>query len=91
MNSLKNIIQQYACNFKYKKVDFYKSIDFLPIFNFFKVIETNDYRYILKLKDYEKLPKRINLSELETAWNKMYNDFGNSEKSNRAIINFIIS
>jgi hypothetical protein len=63
----------------------------LPILNFFKVIETDDYRHILKLKDYEKLPKRINLSELEKVWNGIYTEFSNSENSNSAIIHFTTS
>lgn len=32
----------------------YKSIDFLPVWNFFRVIETNDTRYLFKLRDYEQ-------------------------------------
>lgn len=34
----------------------YNSIEFLPVWNFYKVIETGDVRYIFKLKDYDTLP-----------------------------------
>lgn len=43
----------------------YKSIEFCPFWNFFKVLETKDARYILKLKDYEKLPVTLNTWENE--------------------------
>lgn len=34
----------------------YTSIDFLPVWNFYQVMESNDTRYLFKLKDYERLP-----------------------------------
>ena len=38
----------------------YKSLDFLPIWNFNKVQETNDLRYLYILKDYSDLPTSNN-------------------------------
>ncbi len=35
----------------------YKTLDTIPIWNFDKILTNNDIRYLLKLKDYEKLPK----------------------------------
>lgn len=40
-----------------KKQNVYSSINFLPVWNFYQVIETQDTRYLLKLKDYEVLPE----------------------------------
>jgi hypothetical protein len=38
---------------------YYKTIDKLPIWNWFKLKETGDARYLLVLPDYEKLPKKV--------------------------------
>ncbi len=35
----------------------YSSINFLPVWNFYQVIETQDTRYLFKLSDYEVLPE----------------------------------
>lgn len=37
-------------------MNYYSSIKFIPIFNFFEVNESNDLRYLLKLDDYSILP-----------------------------------
>lgn len=43
----------------------YKSIEFLPFWNYYKVSENNDHRYLLKLDDYEELPEiEIDLSDI---------------------------
>lgn len=45
----------------------YKTFEMIPIYNFRKVKETKDLRYLLKLKDYEYLPN-INTKYLEKVW-----------------------
>ena len=65
---------------------YYKSIDFLPLFNFFKVIETSDYRYLLKLKDYEILPKTKH--DLKLVWLDIQTQYSKADDSNYQIINF---
>jgi len=65
---------------------YYKSIDFLPLFNFFKVIETGDYRYLLKLKDYEILPKTKH--DLKLVWLDIQAQYSKADDSNYQIINF---
>ena len=65
---------------------YYKSIDFLPLFNFFKVIETNDYRYLLKLNDYEVLPKTNH--DLKLVWLDIQTQYSKADDSNYQIINF---
>ena len=65
---------------------YYKSIDFLPLFNFFKVIETGDYRYLLKLKDYEILPKTKH--DLKLVWLDIQTQYSKADDSNYQIINF---
>lgn len=39
------------------QISIYKTLDFCPMFNYYKASETKDYRYLLKLKDYEDLPE----------------------------------
>jgi len=68
---------------------YYKSIDFLPIYHFFKVIESNDKRYILKLEDYSELPEIENLEFLENAWTGIESQYNESEDSNGAVIQFV--
>jgi len=41
---------------KNDELRYYKSIDFLPMWNYYKTQETEDLRYLLKLDDYESLP-----------------------------------
>lgn len=69
---------------------YYKSIDFLVLFNFFKIIETNDYRYLLKLSDYETLPDISNKLErkLKGVWLDIQNQYSKADDSNYQVINF---
>jgi hypothetical protein len=60
--------------------DYYKSIEFLPVQNFFWIIEKQDLRYLLKLKDYEKLPE-IQYS-LEEIWEDILNQYYDAEGDN---------
>src|SRR6056297_3173200 len=65
---------------------YYTTIDFLPLFNFFKILETNDLRYLLKLKDYETLPN-IHF-ELNKEWNDIQSQYEQADNSNNSIITF---
>lgn len=78
-----NLWTKFAKNWDYK---YYKTIDYLPLFNFFKVIETNDYRYLLKLKDYEILPDTKH--DLQSVWLDIQNQYSKADDSNYQIINF---
>jgi len=84
---LKNLYKTLEQRLKYR---YYSSIDFLILFNFFKVIETNDYRYLLKLKDYELLPEiseKLN-DKLQLTWLEIQNQYSTADDSNYQIINF---
>jgi hypothetical protein len=56
---------------KFYKV--YKTLDFIPVGCFFKILETEDLRYLFRLKNYETLPT-ITYQPKEI-WTKMYNEF----------------
>ena len=51
----------------------YKSLDFLPVGCFFKIIETGNLSYLFKLKDYECLPKVH--YQPKALWNKIYSEY----------------
>ena len=64
---------------------YYRTIEDLPIWNFVKINETNDVRYMLKLDDYYDLPKnKIDVDLLIDTYSKIANDlflkFGFDEK-----------
>lgn len=69
------------------KYNYYRSIDFLPLFNFFKTIESEDLRYLLKIDDYELMPE-VDLKELGEAWININNEYEQTEDSNSTIIQF---
>lgn len=54
------------------KIECYNSIDELPIYNWFKVNETNDYGWLLKKKLRLNDKQRLLLSE---AWDKILSEF----------------
>ena len=54
----------------------YKTLDTIPIWNFDKVLTENDIRYLLKLKDYEKLPKIGPLTQVKLL--RAYTDLMNA-------------
>lgn len=56
-----------------KSLKYYQSIEFLPIGCFYKIIDTGDLRYLLKLKDYEELP-HCSLN-LEPIWEKISTEY----------------
>ena len=72
-----------------KNYKYYKSIDYLPLFNFFMVHKKNDLRYILKLEEYETLPDNIDLKELEKPWEDILIQYQEEEDSNASTIKFI--
>jgi len=55
---------------------FYRSIDQLPLFNYSKIVETNDLRFLLVLPDYFELPVIADkeLQELSEAWEVINNE-----------------
>lgn len=66
----------------------YTSNDYLPIWNFFQVLKTNDYRFLLKLNDYEKLPNiRFSLAK---SWNKIYSEFLNKTDNQQWTVQLLI-
>lgn len=71
------------------KFDYYKSIDFLPLFNFFMIHKTEDLRYLLKLEDYEVLPDNVELNNLPDIWEKILVEFQESEDGNRSVIQYV--
>jgi len=54
-------------------MEIYKTIAELPIWNFWEVVEKNELRYLLKLKDYEQLPEctEEQLHELYELWSEL--------------------
>jgi hypothetical protein len=63
-------ILEYIHKRRYK---IYVSLEFLPIWNFNKIEQTKDFRYLIKGIDYEHIPE-IYL-ELSTIWNKLYSEY----------------
>lgn len=60
----------------------YKSINTLPIWNFFRIIETSDIRYLYKLKDYDqRLPRKTN--RLMKTWENILQEFYRAEGSSQ--------
>jgi len=80
-----NILKKSGNTYKY---NYYKSIDYLPIFNFFKIIETDDKRFLIKIEDYEILPEHVNANELNKIWENIQAEYSKAEDSNSAIIQF---
>ena len=87
---IKNLWKKLKQFYRYK---YYRSIDFLILFNFFKLIETNDYRYLLKLKDYEILPEVSEKlkKKLELTWLDIQNQYSKADDSNYQVINYVQS
>lgn len=53
---------------------YYNSIDTLPVFNWFKVIETGDLKNLV-MNPHEVSPKRLKDQELASIWHKIYSEF----------------
>lgn len=51
----------------------YQRFDEVPIWNFNKVCETQDFRYLLKLENYNELP--VNITICESVWNTIYFEY----------------
>jgi len=78
-----NILKKSGNTYKY---NYYKSIDYLPIFNFFKIIETDDKRFLIKIEDYEILPENVNADVLNKIWVNIQREYSEAEDSNSSII-----
>jgi hypothetical protein len=50
-----------------KEIKHFKSLNSIFMFNYYKIIETDDLRYLLKLDDYEDLPD-ISTDHLDDVW-----------------------
>lgn len=65
------------------KYKYYNNIDILPLYNYRKVIEEGEKRYLLKLDDYNDLPN-VNQSQIEALWeaiqDQIIDSFGISDK-----------
>lgn len=57
-----------------KAPKYYESIDTLPVFNWFKVIETGDLKNLVK-NPHEVSPRRVRENELAILWHKIYSQF----------------
>jgi hypothetical protein len=53
------------------------------LWQFKKVVETDDLRYLLELKDYDELPE-VDTTALTVAWHTIYEDFSESAGGNRS-------
>jgi hypothetical protein len=84
----KNIQKKSGNTCKYEEYDHYGSLDFITVFCFFMVASTGDYRYILKLDDYEKLPEDADLAKLEKVWTNINTEFEATDGTNETIIYF---
>jgi len=60
----------------------YKSINTLPIWNFFRIIETSDIRYLYRKKNYDgRLPRKT--SRLMQTWENILQEFYRAEGSSQ--------
>ena len=64
---------------------YYRTIEDLPIWNFNKVSETNDVRYLLKLDDYYTLPKKAPYEELIKIYEDIYTEVFEKFKFNDSL------
>ncbi|MFZ7121792.1 MAG: hypothetical protein ACOWWH_12700 [Eubacteriaceae bacterium] len=55
---------------KEQQLSIYKSLDFIPMYNYYKANETGDLRYLIKLSDYEELPG-VDTTFIEPFYNDM--------------------
>jgi hypothetical protein len=67
----------------------YKSSDYLLAWNFFQILKTNDYRLLLKLKDYERLPKIY--FDLSKSWTNINNEFLQKTDNQQWSVQLLIS
>ena len=51
----------------------YTSLDFIPVGCFFKILDTQDLRYMFRLKSYEHMP--VIKYRPKVQWDKLYSDF----------------
>jgi hypothetical protein len=65
----------------FNKVKLYNSIDTIPVYNFFKIYETNDLRYLAKISDIQDI-KYINVEKCKLLWDKLQEDYLTLVKDN---------
>jgi len=58
---------------KEKSLNIYRSIDFLPVRNFYMIVETGDYRWLLKGIDYDNMPAVK--QDLTEVWENIWQQF----------------
>jgi len=68
----------------------YKSAKFCPVWNYEMVIENNDLRYLLKLKDYEYLPEYEQI-ELQEHWENICNEYAELQGSSAGENDVVLS
>jgi hypothetical protein len=49
----------------------YRNIDELPVWNFLRILKTEDVRYLMVLEDYYQLPSIEDMSELNEIWDEV--------------------
>lgn len=84
MSLNRNTQKKSNSNYKY-----YKTIDYLILFNFFMIHKTGDLRYLLKLEDYETLPDDVDLEPLQKAWESILIQYQEEEEGNNGVINYV--
>ena len=71
-----------------KKIELYKSIDDLPIYNFDKILKSHDLRYLLK-EEIKDITYNKNFDKISDQWVKLYDEylehFGLSKSYKRVI------
>lgn len=63
--------------FKLKTADLYNSIDDLPTWNYYQVIEQSDLKYLAKVDDYSK-PFKYNKRDAYDLWTRIDSEFINA-------------
>jgi len=74
--NIKSIYDLILYRWHKRKYKTFESLEFISVWNFFKVIETNDLRYIFKLKTYSSLPN-IKYTPINE-WLKLQDDYSKS-------------
>jgi hypothetical protein len=68
-----------------KELDIYRSIDTLPAWNWYKLKETKDLGYLLKLNDYDTIPE-FHTETLAQVYNKIATEIANYSDSNALVV-----
>lgn len=71
------------------KTRYYRNCDELSVYNFYKVLETNNYSYlIVGFDDYD--PIEINEKEADELWGSIYEEYCKLTKNNKSLLYFVI-